>query len=270
MLIAFLWLGLLAHILSDCILQTEKIQKSKYRLEYGGFLAHGTIIFICSFFTIHIYGLKTAFFYSFFTTLSHLTLDWVKIRFKFNSLAGLTVDQLVHLTIIIFLWNSLTISIDQGIAAFYTSLLSSEKMMILKEVFKFVFPLNQTLAIITVYLYVLFAGSVFIKTTLASIMPEKKEQRNNYNIEGSQIIFSQKRTDPGKIGRYIGIFERAIILTLVLYSSWSAIGFVLAAKSIARFSELNDKIFAEYYLIGTLISALVAISGGILLRNILS
>jgi hypothetical protein len=49
----------------------------------------------------------------------------------------------------------------------------------------------------------------------------------------------------------------------------SAIGFVIAAKSIARFKELDDKEFAEYYLIGSLMSMLLALTGGLAIQGIL-
>ena len=38
-----------------------------------------------------------------------------------------------------------------------------------------------------------------------------------------------------------------------------AIGFVLAAKSLARFKQLDDRDFAEKYLVGTLLSVLIAL-----------
>jgi hypothetical protein len=41
---------------------------------------------------------------------------------------------------------------------------------------------------------------------------------------------------------------------------------LLAAKSIARFKDLEKRPFAEYYLIGTLTSFLVAISSALLWR----
>jgi hypothetical protein len=49
----------------------------------------------------------------------------------------------------------------------------------------------------------------------------------------------------------------------------SAIGFVLAAKAFARFKELEDREFAEYVLIGTLLSSSVAVAIGILVRFVL-
>ncbi|HOD90893.1 MAG TPA: DUF3307 domain-containing protein, partial [Thermotogota bacterium] len=42
--------------------------------------------------------------------------------------------------------------------------------------------------------------------------------------------------------------------------------FILTAKSLARFKQLNDRDFAEYYLIGTLFSVLIALCGGFIFR----
>ena len=70
---------------------------------------------------------------------------------------------------------------------------------------------------------------------------------------------------PAGRGRLIGILERTLVLTLLLVGQWGVIGFVLAAKSIARFEELKRQAFAEYYLIGTLLSVLFAIGTGLAL-----
>ncbi len=72
------------------------------------------------------------------------------------------------------------------------------------------------------------------------------------------------------MGRMIGCLERTLVYGLVLFGQWGALGFVIAAKSIARFKELDDKHFADYYLIGTLASMLVAVGTGILVRYLLS
>jgi hypothetical protein len=64
-------------------------------------------------------------------------------------------------------------------------------------------------------------------------------------------------------GAMIGILERIFTLTLVLVGQYMALGLILTAKSIARFEDLKDRKFAEYYLIGTLSSMLFAVFIGI-------
>ncbi len=62
-----------------------------------------------------------------------------------------------------------------------------------------------------------------------------------------------------RAGRIIGILERNLILFFVLVNQFAAIAFIIAAKGIARFKELDEREFAEYVLIGTLLSSALAI-----------
>ena len=56
---------------------------------------------------------------------------------------------------------------------------------------------------------------------------------------------------------HIGTIERLIMLVLLSVNQYSAMGFVLTAKSIARYDKITkDEKFAEYYLLGTLVSTL--------------
>lgn len=64
-------------------------------------------------------------------------------------------------------------------------------------------------------------------------------------------------------GRVIGLLERALLFGFVLQGQYGAIGFVLAAKAFTRSKALDDRAFAEYVLIGTLLSAgLALLTGG--------
>jgi hypothetical protein len=67
-----------------------------------------------------------------------------------------------------------------------------------------------------------------------------------------------------RLGRLIGVLERLLLLIFVLDRSFAAVAFVLTAKSVTRFKKLEDKDFAEYYLVGTLASTLWAIAVGLL------
>jgi len=79
---------------------------------------------------------------------------------------------------------------------------------------------------------------------------------------GSNAVLNKVRT-----GKVIGIFERLVVLTIYLTGGVASIGIVIAAKSFARFKHFDNKDFAEYYLIGTLASVMLAIIGGIILRT---
>jgi hypothetical protein len=65
-------------------------------------------------------------------------------------------------------------------------------------------------------------------------------------------------------GQMIGIIERLIIFTLGLSGQYAAVGFMIAAKSVARFKKFEERDFAEVYIVGTLASIGVAV----LLSNI--
>jgi Protein of unknown function (DUF3307) len=65
-------------------------------------------------------------------------------------------------------------------------------------------------------------------------------------------------------GKWIGYLERFLILSFILIGQYTAIGFLVAAKSVFRYSDRRDA--GEYILIGTLLSFTVAISVGMVVR----
>jgi hypothetical protein len=68
-------------------------------------------------------------------------------------------------------------------------------------------------------------------------------------------------------GMYIGWLERFLVVTAILVQSPSMVGLILTGKSIARFPELKER-FAEYFLIGTLLSIGLAVIGGLVLAQL--
>ncbi len=68
-------------------------------------------------------------------------------------------------------------------------------------------------------------------------------------------------------GRIIGWVERILIFFFVLVNQYAAIGFIIAAKGFTRFRELDNRDFAEYVLIGTLLSSLSAIAIALLIKS---
>lgn len=91
------------------------------------------------------------------------------------------------------------------------------------------------LVYILMYIICLSPTAVFIKKVFVFF----SIQDDTYIYRKEELISS---------GYLIGILERIIILTLGLNAQLGAIGFVLAAKSLARFKQLEDKSFAEKYL----------------------
>lgn len=71
-------------------------------------------------------------------------------------------------------------------------------------------------------------------------------------------------------GRVIGILERWLMFMVVVAAvDLSALGFIIAAKGLARMKQLEDRQFAEYMLVGTLLSAVSAVVVGFWVRNLL-
>lgn len=74
-------------------------------------------------------------------------------------------------------------------------------------------------------------------------------------------------------GRWIGYFERILVMTFILLGSYEAIGFLMAAKSIFRFGELRDKNEikrTEYVLLGTMMSFTIAVVLALVTRFLIS
>lgn len=64
-----------------------------------------------------------------------------------------------------------------------------------------------------------------------------------------------------KAGRRVGTVERLLMLIFLSADQYAAVGFVLTAKSIARYDKIaKDEKFAEYYLLGTLVSTLCVVA----------
>lgn len=108
------------------------------------------------------------------------------------------------------------------------------------------------------YLYACGRGMTVIRAVLElpALQMRREEDRSAGAVELAR-------------GRAIGALERALTLTLVLLGQYTAIGLIIAAKSLARFKALEDREFAEYFLVGTLASLLLALLIGVGIRIVL-
>jgi len=111
-------------------------------------------------------------------------------------------------------------------------------------------------AVLSGFIFTIKEGTIIIRLGLAkmSTVPKKKDepgQRDN------------KEYDRGKL---IGILERALIYFLIIVNQVAAIAIIIALKSLARFKELEDKNFAEYFLIGSLLSICIALFPAFLIK----
>lgn len=76
------------------------------------------------------------------------------------------------------------------------------------------------------------------------------------------------REPKDKMGAFIGTLERILTIILVGLSSYSAVGFVVAMKSIARYERVQkEKAFAEYFLAGTMLSMLIGLILGLIAQR---
>jgi hypothetical protein len=71
-------------------------------------------------------------------------------------------------------------------------------------------------------------------------------------------------------GRVIGALERLMTFFFVLNGAYSALGFLIAAKGMTRFKQLDDREFAEYFLIGTFLSIILAGSAALITKRLIN
>lgn len=160
--------------------------------------------------------------------VSHFAIDLVKTMSKRKGFISLIWDQLAHFCIIIGLWWFAFAGMPQFDIA--DEILSSNFWLIA-----------------TAYIAVLAPTSVLIKSFIEfeKWMPSESSSQGLPNA-----------------GKWIGYLERILILTFIFTDNIEGIGFLLAAKSVFRFGELNkakDIKITEYVLIGTFASFTIAI-----------
>jgi hypothetical protein len=146
------------------------------------------------------------------------------------------IDQCLHLIVIVVCW--------------YFIFLNKEDLIAARDIIN----TPKTLVGITAYVFASFPAGILI----GQLTKKWREQ-----IADAPAL--------GNAGKWIGIIERIVILTLVFNHQYEAIGLLIAAKSLLRFSEANrPEIKTEYLLIGTLISITIAILTGLIALKLLS
>lgn len=107
---------------------------------------------------------------------------------------------------------------------------------------------------------VLFATAIVCVTFVSAIL---------MGIILSGWKFEEKTKEESLLnaGKYIGMLERLFVFGFILLNQWQAIGLLIAAKSVFRFSDLSrakDRKLTEYILTGTLLSFGLAMVTGLL------
>ncbi len=103
--------------------------------------------------------------------------------------------------------------------------------------------------------------NILLRHLLQLLQLEPKEDQDGAGPGGGEVDEQEYNT-----GRVIGMLERIFVYVFVLAGQYIAIGFILAAKGVARFREFENRTFAEYVLIGTLLSTLLALFVGHFVR----
>ncbi|MBP9792788.1 MAG: DUF3307 domain-containing protein [Flavobacterium sp.] len=172
--------------------------------------------------------------YAFVLMAIHWCIDAVKLQFQTENTRRkwFIIDQMAHLISILIIGM-----LYQGIQIDFSAL-------------------NQKYWIIGTGL--LFLGkptSILIRTLLSIWTPENKSEDQSLQ----------------NAGNYIGILERLFVICFILIDQFSAVGFLLGAKSIFRFGDLTeakDRKLTEYVIIGTMLSFGIAIAIGLLVKTL--
>jgi len=225
----------IAHLLADFLLQRKtwiqerSAKKWKAKTLYLHVLIVGVLTYVFS-------GYYQNFWIPLVVMGTHFLIDTIK-SYTGNSLKYFLLDQLFHFIVILIAW--------------YLYILPEINF---SEIIQHTFYDEKNLVIITAYIFTIWPSGFLI----AKITENWQNQIQNDGLEDA--------------GRWIGMFERVLILTFVLINQFSGIGFLIAAKSILRFSDIKNaetRKDAEYILLGTMISFIIAIFTGIAVRPFL-
>ncbi|MCG9792682.1 DUF3307 domain-containing protein [Flavobacterium algicola] len=208
---------LLAHLVGDFLLQPDKWVKEKS-------IARQRPKYLCLHIGVHTLALIIALQFQFqywigiiSIIFSHFIIDWIKLRLQ-NKKNEILLFFLDQIAHLIII----------------TFVVYSYK--------PFVFDPT----VISFSQIVLFLTALVLQTQVAAII-----------IKVLLSKWKMKDENPNQAGKYIGILERLFIFAFVLMDYWEGVGFLLGAKSIFRFGDLNnakDRNLTEYVLIGTLLS----------------
>lgn len=223
---------LLGHTLGEFVFQTDTMATSKHRLR--PLLTHGGIVTV-----VHVVVFLPLLTSSTVLLLlaigvAHLLIDAVtgRLRGGGDTTVGMFLsDQLAHLAVLVSGWWI----IDA------TSWLNAPVVTTLGGVSSLPWSAMTAGAVyVSALAFAHKGGSAIVR----GVLPDEGPEPDGDDLEAGSLI---------------GSLERWIILLLGFAGMWESVALVVAAKSVARFEELKERAFAEYFLVGTLTSVLVAI-----------
>ena len=239
-----IYILLMAHFLADFSFQTTNMAQKKIN-NFRFIIIHSLIY--AGTYLVAVFPLvkfNSAIFPFIIIITSHFFIDWIRKtvdnKFKSKSVmfASFIVDQTLHILILVLLY--FLFDLDAAATTIYTNIQKWSYF-------------NNFIIYTLLFLIMWDPVAVFIKKLFSYILDEKSCVNGENDLQ---------------IGRIIGKLERVIITAFVLCNQFGAIGFVLTAKSIARYKQLEDKNFAEKYLVGTLTSASFAFFTTIIFKKL--
>lgn len=239
-------LFLIGHVLGDFYLQSSELAINKDGT-FKKLLLH-SLIYLCSmiFVIIPLCSIKLLK-WVFVISIAHFTVDLAKFFIKKKitiddklDVLAYSLDQLIHILVIVFTTMAIYL-LSEPISYIYCIQYILNKLQV---------DMLSILSWILILLIIIQPFNITIKKVLYRYRPMINEEKGGYPNAGALI----------------GILERCIILLLLSVGQYSAIGFVLTAKSIARYNKIiDDPKFSEYYLLGTLLSAMLVIAAYLLI-----
>jgi hypothetical protein len=227
---------LIAHFTSDFILQPDvwirerEIRKVKSLSLVAHVLVHGFVTII-----FLLDDLQRLWYIVPVIMVAHYFTDLLKSYQKKNKVFWFLADQALHLIVIAGCW-----------------LYFSDRLVL--EKFSNIFRNPQVWITVFGVLILTKPTSVFIATATERWRKE---------------LHTDKEETLKDAGKWIGVTERILILIFILFNTYEAVGFLLAAKSIFRFGDLKEpkeKNQTEYLIVGTLLSFGIAVVTGLMVR----
>lgn len=247
---ALLVLLVAGHVLADFATQTSEGIEAKRR--GSGYASHAVVVFatqllvLLPMLSVAVAAVVAA------VAVLHAGIDRVKARWLERALGptrSFALDQAAHLAVLVAGWRVL---VGAGAVPDVRWLsVTGTGTYLEAAILAAAFAFNAT------------GGSVIVEGVLG-LLPGKASGGEGPGGSGGPEPAGHEGA-----GRLIGILERTLALALILYGAWAAVALLVAAKSIARFEELKVREFAEYYLVGTLASLLVAVGVGFALADVL-
>ena len=218
----------LAHLVADFVLQTNKICKEKKAKKWRSWYHYGHAMAVFGLSWLVTWNIDFRW-YSLVIGVTHLGIDMWK-SYRDENVSWFVLDQLLHLAVlcgVAYMWTgchewSLPFGMESWLVAAAVAVLACWK------------PAN-----------------IFIKLML-----------KHYSVN-----MPAENAGGFNAGALIGTIERWLILIFVCLQRYDALGLLIAAKSIIRFGDKETE-KTEYVLAGTLLSIFIAVLAGLLVRGV--